>query len=327
MMSEHTFQVDAQYAGQRLDIFLTQVLTEAPSRNFVKKLLDGGCVRVNRHQIKSHHKVREGDQVEVEFAEDLLTPQQIDPEDIPLDIFYEDSCLLVINKPAGMLVHPAQGCYSGTLVNALLFHCRQLSDINGSTIFLTGVSTRPDSSQGSVNPALRPGIVHRLDRETSGLLVAAKDNTTHVCLARQFQKHEVRKHYLALVEGEIEFDEGIIDAPLSRHIYQRDKVGVQYTDEAREAVTYYRVVKRLQGVTLVDLFPKTGRTHQLRVHMSHIRHPILGDDKYGKKSNFPRLALHARALGFRHPETGGYIEFSCPAPHEFLEKVQWKKYF
>ncbi len=305
MMSEHIFQVDAQYAGQRLDVFLTQVLTEAPSRNFVKKLLDGGCVRVNRHQIKPHHKVREGDQVEVEFAENLLEPQQIEPEDIPLDIFYEDSCLLVINKPAGMMVHPAQGCYSGTLVNALLFHCRQLSNIDGSA-----------------NAALRPGIVHRLDRETSGLLVAAKDNTTHVCLARQFQNRQVRKHYLALAEGEIEFDEGVIDAPLGRHLCQRDKVGVQYTDEAKEAVTYYRVVKRLRGVTLVDLFPKTGRTHQLRVHMSHIRHPILGDDKYGKKSNFPRLALHARALGFRHPETGGYIEFSCPPPIEFLEKVQ-----
>ena len=199
-----------------------------------------------------------------------------------------------------MLVHPAQGIYSGTLVNALLFHCRQLSDFNGSS---------------------RPGIVHRLDKETSGLMIAVKDNQTHAQLARQFQKHKVKKQYVALVEGEVEFDEGIIDAPLGRHPVHHDLRDVQYNDAAKNAVTFYRVIKRHKGVTLLSLFPKTGRTHQLRVHMNHIHHPILGDAKYGRKGSFPRLALHARAIGFEHPHWKCFLEFSCRPPREFLQKV------
>ncbi|MBI5149879.1 MAG: RluA family pseudouridine synthase [Candidatus Omnitrophica bacterium] len=322
-MSITTLKVEPEHHHERLDVYLTQALVDVPSRSFVQKLLGKGCVRVNQKEAKAHYKVQQADVISVDIPAGALEPQPIEPENIPLDIFYEDESLLVVNKPCGMMVHPAQGHNSGTLVNALLFHCRQLSDFNGLT--------RPDSSGGlltidpersrRVNTAVRPGIVHRLDKETSGLLVVAKDNATHAQLASQFQKHRVKKHYVALVEGEVEFDEGIIDAPLGRHAVHHDLRDIRYDDSAKEAVTFYRVIKRHQGVTLISLFPKTGRTHQLRVHMDHIGHPILGDDKYGRKTNFPRLALHAQSLGFQHPARKCFMEFSCRTPREFLEKV------
>ena len=324
-MSTYALKVESEHDRERLDVYLTQALPDVPSRSFVQKLLEAGAVLVNKEKVKAHYKVRAGDNIDVDVAQELLDPHPVAPENIPLDIFYEDEFLLVVNKPAGMLVHPAQGIYSGTLVNALLFHCRQLSDFNGST--------RPtfDSSEGlltinpersrRVNTAVRPGIVHRLDKETSGLMLAVKDNQTHAQLARQFQKHKVKKQYIALVEGEVEFDEGIIDAPLGRHSVHHDLRDVQYNDAAKDAVTFYRVIKRHKGVTLVSLFPKTGRTHQLRVHMNHIHHPILGDTKYGRKESFPRLALHAQAIGFEHPHWKCFLEFSCRPPKEFLQKV------
>ncbi|OGX38188.1 MAG: hypothetical protein A3G91_00045 [Omnitrophica WOR_2 bacterium RIFCSPLOWO2_12_FULL_50_9] len=299
-MSTHVLKVDAENHHKRLDAYLAQHLAQAPSRSFVKKLIEADCVLVNRKTVKAHYNVHEGDEVHVRIPDELLPPQDIEAQDIPLDIFYEDDFLLAVNKAAGMLVHPAQGCYSGTLVNALLFHCDRLSDVNTS---------------------FRPGIVHRLDQETSGLLLVAKDNVTHAHLARQFQEHQVKKHYTALVAGEVEFDEGVIDAPLGRHVYQRGKQDVVYTEGAKEAVTFYKVVKRHHGVSLVHLFPRTGRTHQLRVHMSHEGHPILGDEKYGRKGSFPRLALHAQGIGFRHPHYGCFLEFLCKMPREFLEKV------
>lgn len=299
-MSTYALKVELEHDRERLDVYLTQALPDIPSRSFVQKLLEAGSVLVNKKQAKAHYKVRAGDNINVDVAAEFLDPHPVPPENIPLDIFYEDEFLLVVNKPAGMLVHPAQGYYSGTLVNALLFHCRQLSDFN---------------------TALRPGIVHRLDKETSGLMIAVKDNQTHAQLARQFQKHKVKKQYIALVEGEVEFDEGIIDAPLGRHSVHHDLRDVQYNDAAKDAVTFYRVIKRHKGVTLVSLFPKTGRTHQLRVHMNHIHHPILGDAKYGRKGSFPRLALHAQAIGFEHPHWKCFLEFSCRPPGEFLKKV------
>lgn len=324
-MSTYALKVESEHDRERLDVYLTQTLPDIPSRSFVQKLLEAGAVLVNKEKVRAHYKVRAGDNIDVDVAQELLDPHPVAPENIPLDIFYEDEFLLVVNKPAGMLVHPAQGIYSGTLVNALLFHCRQLSDFNGST--------RPtfDSSEGlltinpersrRVNTAVRPGIVHRLDKETSGLMLAVKDNQTHAQLARQFQKHRVKKQYVALVEGEVEFDEGIIDAPLGRHPVHHDLRDVQYDAAAKEAVTFYRVLRRHKGVTLISLFPKTGRTHQLRVHMDHIHHPILGDAKYGRKGNFPRLALHAQAIGFEHPHWKCFLEFSCRPPREFLQKV------
>ena len=299
-MSTYVLKVELEHDRERLDVYLTQALPDVPSRSFVQKLLEAGSVLVNQKSAKAHYKVRTGDTVDVDVVRELLDPHPVAPENIALDIFYEDEFLLVVNKTAGMLVHPAQGIYSGTLVNALLFHCRQLSDFNGSS---------------------RPVIVHRLDKETSGLMIAVKDNQTHAQLARQFQKHKVKKQYVALVEGEVEFDEGIIDAPLGRHPVHHDLRDVQYNDAAKNAVTFYRVIKRHKGVTLLSLFPKTGRTHQLRVHMNHIHHPILGDAKYGRKGSFPRLALHARAIGFEHPRWKCFLEFSCRPPREFLQKV------
>ena len=299
-MTMHALNVDEEHDHVRLDVFLTQALPDVPSRTFVQKLIDFGHVRVNEQTVKAHHRVVTGDDIHVDIPEDFLTPQYIKPENIPLDIFYEDDYLIVVNKPNGMIVHPAQGCYTGTLVNALLHHSVKLSQ---------------------VNEEMRPGIVHRLDKETSGLLLVAKDNITHTKLAKQFQRHEIKKRYVALVEGEIEFDEGVIDVPIGRHPFHREKKSVQFDEEAKTSVTFYRVIKRIKGVTFVSLFPKTGRTHQLRVHMSYIKHHILGDDKYGKARSFSRLALHAQAIGFRHPQSRGYLEFCSKPPLEFLSMV------
>lgn len=299
-MTMHAFKVDETREDARLDVFLARVLPDGMSRTFAQKLINLGYVRVNEVSVKAHHKLAVGDDVHVDIPKDFLTPQYVEPEDIPLDIFYEDDYLVVVNKPRGMTVHPAKGCYTGTLVNALLHHFVNLSQ---------------------VNERMRPGIVHRLDRETSGLLLVAKDNITHTKLAKQFKQRKIKKRYIALVEGEIEFDEGVVNAPIGRHPRQREKKAVQFDDGAKESVTFYRVIKRIKGATLVALFPKTGRTHQLRVHMAYLRHPILGDDKYGNKKSFPRLALHAQAIGFCHPQTKSYLEFSSRPPQEFLAKV------
>lgn len=300
-MSRHTLKVSEENQNLRLDVFLAQNLAALPSRSFVKKLIETGRVLVNQKKVKSHTKVEVQDQIEVEIPEELLAPDHLEPENIPLDIFYEDDYLLVVNKPVGMLVHPAQGFYTATLVNALLYHCKQLSDVNAD---------------------FRPGIVHRLDQDTSGLILIAKDNQTHLQLAKQFKDHTIKKKYLALVQGEIEFDEGMVDAPLGRHSTHREKRDVQFSDSAKEAVTYYRVIKRSPSVTFVALFPQTGRTHQLRVHMAYLKHPILGDAKYGKKETFPRLALHAQSIGFIHPHQNRFFEFSSKTPPDFLVKIQ-----
>src|SRR3989338_5252836 len=292
------FKVDHDRAHTRLDVYLAQVLTGVPSRTFVQKLIEFGHVRVNEVNVKAHHKVSAGDDVYVEIPEDFLTPRHIKPENIPLDIFYEDEQLIVVNKPSAMMVHPAQGCYTGTLVNALLNYSVQLSRINAE---------------------MRPGIVHRLDRETSGLILVAKDNMTHARLAKQFQRREMRKTYIALVAGSVEFDEGAVNSPIGRHPRQKDKKAVQFDDGAKEAYTRYRVIRRSKGCTLVALFPTTGRTHQLRVHLSYLGHPILGDDKYGNKNSFSRLALHAQGIGLHHPQTKRYMEFFTKAPRGFLE--------
>ena len=299
-MSTHILKVGSENSHIRLDIFLAQTLADIPSRSFIKKLIEAGQVQVNKTCVKAHYKTRIGDEILVEIPEESLVLKDIQSENIPLDIFFEDEYLLVVNKSAGMLVHPAKGQYTGTLVNALLYYCERLSN--------------PDE-QG------RSGIVHRLDKETSGLILVAKDNKTHAELAKQFQEHNVDKRYVALVEGEVEFDEGKIEAPLGEHLRYFDKRAVQFDDSAKEALTYYRVIKRFRGVSYVALYPKTGRTHQLRVHMAYLNHPILGDEKYGRKETFARLALHAQSIGFNHPRTKHFMEFSSMPPKEFLEKV------
>jgi len=297
-MHEFQLKVEPGQEQLRLDVFLAQTIPDAPSRTFIQDLIAKGEILVNGKTAKAHYRLAVADEIFIRLPEEENFWTDVEPENIRLEIFYEDDCLLVVNKPVGMLVHPVHGVHQGTLVNALLYYCRNLSTVNAS---------------------FRPGIVHRLDRETSGLLLVAKDDRTHVHLAKQFEQHEVRKKYAALVRGEIEFDEGVVDAPLGRHHRYFDKKMVTFAEGAKEARTFYRVVRRIKGrACLVALFPESGRTHQLRVHMSHIGHPILGDDKYGQKSSFPRLALHAQSIGFRHPKNKCFVEFSSPIPAEFL---------
>ncbi len=311
-MQTYNLKVAPDNNQQRLDVFLTQSLPDISSRNFAQGLIEAGEVSVNgKPAVKSNYKVAAGDEITARVSDEEIGWEDIAPENIPLDILYEDDSLMVLNKPAGMMVHPASGCYSGTLVNAVLYHCQKLSDVNTSRF-----GRWPHRGR-----AMRPGIVHRLDRETSGLIVVAKNNKTHTNLAAQFEKRKVKKQYVALVEGLIEFDEGLINASLGRHPRHRDKKAVVLDTEAaaKSAKTFYFVHKRFKNVTLVTLYPMTGRTHQLRVHMAYLGHPILGDDKYGKKATFPRLALHAQALGFYHPVSHKFLEFSTTPPKEFLQ--------
>ena len=300
-MADFIIKVESAQEHQRLDVFLAQNLEEISSRTFAKKLIDFGHVRVNERVVKANHKVIANEEIHVEIPSDFLSQKYVMPEEIELDVFYEDDFLIVINKPIGMVVHPASGCYTGTLVNALLNYSVNLS---------------------RVNEEIRPGIVHRLDKETSGLIVVAKDNITHTKLAKQFQRRLIRKKYVALVEGEVEFDEGKIAAPMGKHPRTFGKRGVKFDDSAKEAVTFYKVIRRSKNVTLISFLPKTGRTHQLRVHSAYIKHPILGDEKYGDKRTFSRLALHAQSIGFTHPSAKNYIEFSTKTPQSFLDKVK-----
>ncbi|MGE0268983.1 MAG: RluA family pseudouridine synthase [Candidatus Omnitrophota bacterium] len=298
-MTTHLLTVDEKHHHLRLDVYLTQQLTQVPSRTFIKKLIGLGNVKVNDRNVKVHHLICQGDQISIDIPESVVESQSIEPQDIPINVFYEDQYLMVINKPHGMLVHPAQGHYQDTLVNALLFHVKQLSDFND------------DQS--------RPGIIHRLDKETSGLMLIAKDNITHTKLSKQFQKRTIKKQYVALVEGTVEFDEGVIDVPIAPHPKFKDKQTVRFDDSAKEAKTFYKTLNRFEKSTLVALFPHTGRTHQLRVHMKYLGHPILGDEKYGKKSSFHRLALHAKSIGFNHPQNKIWVEFTTRIPEEFLK--------
>ena len=300
-MAHYNFKVDEASHHVRLDVYLTRELSDAPSRSYVKKLIDNGHVKVNERLVKAHHLVCTGDDICADIPAEFLTPTYIEPQNIALDIVYQDPELFVINKPSGMLVHPARGRYRDTLVNALLYQSQQLSNFTGDL--------------------LRPGIVHRLDQETSGLILVAKNNIAHTKLAKQFKKRAVKKQYVALVSGEIEFDEGVIDAPIGTHPKHRDKKAVRFDSEARPSETVYKVIKYSNGTSLVSLAPKTGRTHQLRVHMKYLGHPILGDDKYGKRTSFSRLALHARSIGFAHPADKKWIEFSTPIPAGFLAKI------
>jgi len=292
-METYTFCVEQKDVNERLDVFLAKLIPDCPSRAFVQRLIKEGLVLVNGKKEKSHYKIILGDSIEAIVK--LQPLDDIQAENIPLDIFYEDEDLVVISKPAGMTVHPGSGCHQGTLANALLYHCKELSSLNDKS---------------------RPGIVHRLDKETSGLMVAAKNNRTHALLARQFEKRTVQKCYVALVEGDVQFDEGVIDAPLGPDPHHREKRSV-LAFGTKPAQTFYKVLKRLKGSTLVLLMPRTGRTHQLRVHMAHLGHPILGDDKYGDRRTFSRLALHAKTLAFTHPKTKVQIEFTSQIPKEF----------
>lgn len=283
---------------ERIDVYLSEAL-ENMSRNAVQKLIAAGSITVNDKAVKSNYKIKLNDLIEVVLPE----PEVLDivPEDIPVDIVYEDDDLAVINKAQGMVVHPSAGHYSGTLVNGLMYHLKSLSSING---------------------VLRPGIVHRLDKDTSGLMLVAKNDKAHNYLSKCLKEHSINRIYYALVEGTIKTDSGVIDAPLGRSEKDRKKRAVTYKN-SKAAVTDYWVLERFGKYTLIKLKLKTGRTHQIRVHMKHIGHPVVGDMVYGNKTNKFGLngqLLHSKSLGFIHPTTGEYMEFESELP-DYFQKV------
>ena len=283
--------VDEGAAGERLDRFLACRELEV-SRSHIQKLIESGCVLVNGRTAKANAKLRAGDAVETELPE--AQELEILPEDIPLDILYEDSDVIVINKARGMVVHPAAGAADGTLVNALLHHCEDLSGING---------------------VIRPGIVHRLDKDTSGVMMAAKNDRAHVDLAEQIREKTAQRIYRAIVCGTIAEDRGEIRAPIGRHPTERKKMAV--VPSGKEATTLFRVVERFPAHTLVECRLKTGRTHQIRVHMAYIGHPLLGDPKYGRKTlEIAGQALHSCELSFTHPRTKERMTFAAEMPED-----------
>ncbi|HTL48556.1 MAG TPA: RluA family pseudouridine synthase [Verrucomicrobiae bacterium] len=290
-MDREQITVEEEYEGSRLDIFLATVMAERFSRSQIKKLIEEGRVQVQGREVSPHYKVKIADQVEVSW--DLKPDMTARAEDIPVEIVYEDEELIVVNKPAGMVVHPAHGNLEHTLVNALLFHAHGLARC--------------------ANP-MRPGIVHRLDKDTSGIMVVAKNDRAHRFLARQFKDHSIDRVYQAIVRGTVQHEEGICEEPVGRAFLNRKKVIVKPSG-GKDAATLFKVLKRYDRATLLEVYPKTGRTHQIRVHMSYLGHPVLGDILYGVASPWiNRQALHARALGFRHPTTHERLYFESDLP-------------
>lgn len=288
--------------GKRIDVYIAEYKEEL-SRSRVQKLIENGLVTVNGKVVKSNYKLRKGDILEVEIPDP--EPLEIEAEDIPLDIIYEDKDVVIVNKPQGMVVHPAPGHYSGTLVNALMYHCKDdLSGINGQ---------------------MRPGIVHRIDKDTSGVLMIAKSDAAHNSLAQQLAVHSITRKYYAVVCGNIKEDRGTVDKPIGRSPKDRKKMAV--VQGGRRAVTHYRVLERFGGkYTLIEAQLETGRTHQIRVHMASLGHPLLGDTVYGSEKQPFKLqgqVLHAKVLGFNHPSDGRYVEFESPLP-EYFEKLLTK---
>ena len=277
---------------KRLDKFLTNYIDE--SRSYITKLIKNGNVLVNDEEVSPHYEVRLDDVITVD--EDYKEEINIEPEDIPLDILYEDDDLIIINKPSGMVVHPGNGNTTGTLVNALLHHTKELSDINGD---------------------VRPGIVHRIDKDTSGIMIAAKNNKTHELLSDMLSKHEINREYIALVKGEFPNDTATIDAPIGRDEKNRIRMSVT-AKNSKEAVTHLRVIKRYKGYTLLRLKLETGRTHQIRVHLNYIGFPIVNDPLYGTCDN-PSFGqfLHSTSIDFIHPITKQRMHFECDIPKEF----------
>lgn len=301
MIKRLNFKVEKEFSGQRIDQYLQTKLTLQFSRTYLKKAIQEENILLNGKIVKPHQKIKENDQIIVNVQEQN-TALNIQPVKMPLDIIYEDDDVLLVNKPAGLVVHPACGHLNDTLVNGLVYYTQQLSDFNGP---------------------LKPGIVHRLDKDTSGVLVIAKNNQAHRNLAQQFQQHTIKKVYIAVVRGKIEYDEGSIDAPISRSPFNRKKMTVLHSS-SRHAKTHYRILKRTSYFTVLEVYPQTGRTHQIRVHLAHIGHPLLGDSCYGKveeKSYIKRQALHAKVLGFFHPRSKKYMEFEASLPEDILNII------
>ena len=303
-MDYFTFAAEKEDVRTRIDVFLAENMEDL-SRSGVQKLIDEGMITLNGGKTKANYKLREKDIIDVTVPE--VKEVEILPEDIPLDILYEDADVIVVNKPQGMVVHPAPGHTSGTLVNALMFHCGDdLSGINGEK---------------------RPGIVHRIDKDTSGVLMIAKNDMAHQSLAAQLAEHSITRKYNAVVYNGFNEDEGTVNKPIGRNPQDRKKMAVT-EKHSRHAVTHYRVIERMEKFTLIEAQLETGRTHQIRVHMTYIGHPLLGDPVYGPKKqpiNLEGQALHARVLGFIHPRTGEYMEFEAPLPPHFealLERLR-----
>ncbi|MBQ2924810.1 MAG: RluA family pseudouridine synthase [Anaerotignum sp.] len=300
-MDYFTFAAEKEDVGTRIDVFLAENMEDL-SRSGVQKLIDEGMITLNGGKTKANYKLRERDVIDVTVPE--VKEVEILPEDIPLDILYEDSDVIVVNKPQGMVVHPAPGHTSGTLVNALMFHCgNDLSGINGEK---------------------RPGIVHRIDKDTSGVLMIAKNDMAHQSLAAQLAEHSITRKYNAVVYNGFNEDEGTVNEPIGRNPQDRKKMAVTQK-HSRHAVTHYRVIERMEKFTLIEAQLETGRTHQIRVHMTYIGHPLLGDPVYGPKKQPISLegqALHARVLGFIHPRSGEYMEFEAPLPPHFVALLE-----
>lgn len=301
-METFRLQITEEMEEERVDKCVSELMDSKISRSFLQKIIKDGKLLVNGAPVKVSHKVHADDEVEFTIP-DLIQPD-IEAENIPLDILYEDEALLIVNKPKGMVVHPAAGHYSNTLVNALMYHCRgQLSGING---------------------IMRPGIVHRIDMDTSGSIVVCKNDTAHNGLAAQFKEHSITRKYYAICCGTLGAEEGTVDKPLMRHPVERKKMCIaQRPGEGKRAVTHYKVLERLGKYTYIECRLETGRTHQIRVHMAGIGHPLLGDMVYGKQ-DYKGLGqmLHAKTLGFVHPITGEYLEVEAPIPDYFLDCLQ-----
>lgn len=299
-MENLSFNINSEEEGQRIDKYLS-IMIEGKSRSFVQGLIDEKKVKANSKVIKSNYKIKKGDFIEVEVPEPVEL--NVSAEEMNLDIVYEDEDVLVVNKEKGIVVHPAPGNYIGTLVNGILHHCSDLSGING---------------------VIRPGIVHRIDKDTSGILVIAKNDEAHNDLAAQFKEHSIKREYYALVEGKFSNVKGSVDKPISRDKKERIKMAIN--SDGKRAVTHYEVLEQYdKGVSLVKCTLETGRTHQIRVHMSSIGHPLVGDLVYGykrQKFNIEGQALHAKTLGFIHPRTKEYMEFTSELPNYFKELLE-----
>lgn len=294
MFNLMNYHVKEQEAGERLDIYLTKNMTDT-SRSTVQRLITSGDVTVNEKVVKSNYKVQNLDSITVSLPD--IKPLELIPEEIPLTVLYEDHDIIIVNKSRGMVVHPAVGNYNGTLVNALLEHCEDLSGING---------------------VARPGIVHRLDKDTSGVMVVAKSDRAHVSLAKQIKDRTASRRYLAIVYGNIKEEQGVIKAPIGRHPSDRKKMAVTFVN-SKEATTKFRVIERFGAYTLVECKLLTGRTHQIRVHMAYIGHSVVGDPKYGPgRMPFSIIgqALHSAELKITHPVTADLMVFTAPLPED-----------
>lgn len=296
-MKTEAFEVNVEQEGERLDKYLSMIYPDI-SRSFFQKLIKDDAILVNDKPEKASYRMSPEDIVSVTFPD--ATETAIEPENIPLDILYEDDDLLIVNKPKGMVVHPSAGHYSGTLVNAIMYHCKDsLSGINGE---------------------IRPGIVHRIDMDTTGSLIVCKNDNSHVNVAEQIKVHSVNRIYEGIVFGNVKEDEGTINAPIGRHPVERKKMAINEKN-GKQAITHYKVLKRFGNYTYMQFKLETGRTHQIRVHMSSMGHPLIGDSLYASgKTSFKNLqgqTLHAKTIGFIHPTTKEYIEFEAPLPEYF----------